>query len=153
MLSKKNLFKDEAGFTLIEIIAVIIILGIMAAVAIPKFFDMQEDAKQAVLNGALAEGASRFNHAYAKYILNKKVAPPNVAALSSSNDYLGENAGAAPGENLGDFNLIWTDAVVGGENVVQIYVQSCKTISDMTGLDAYRTKTITGIKWGPASGS
>ena len=38
---KKNLVKNEEGFTLVEIIAVLVILGILAAVAIPKYFDLQ----------------------------------------------------------------------------------------------------------------
>ena len=59
--------RQQKGFTLIEIIAVIIIMGILAAVAVPKFYSMQENAKIAALNGALSEAAARFNHAYGKY--------------------------------------------------------------------------------------
>ena len=70
----KGLLRNEQGFTLIEIIAVIIIMGILAAVAVPKFFSMQEDAKIAALNGGLSEAIARFNHAYAKYILINKIA-------------------------------------------------------------------------------
>ena len=42
MLKKRN----QKGFTLIEIIAVLVILGILAAVAIPKYMDMQTPARQ-----------------------------------------------------------------------------------------------------------
>ena len=59
-MKAKKIFKNEKGFTLIEIIAVIIIMGILAAVAVPKFFSMQEDAKRAALNGALSEAAARL---------------------------------------------------------------------------------------------
>lgn len=42
------------GFTIIELVVVIVILGILAAVAFPKFQDLSGDARQAVVNGAAA---------------------------------------------------------------------------------------------------
>jgi MSHA pilin protein MshA len=43
--------KKQAGFTLIELVMVIVILGILAAVALPKFVNLSGDAKQAAING------------------------------------------------------------------------------------------------------
>jgi MSHA pilin protein MshA len=47
----KTVPKNEAGFTLIELVIVIVILGILASVAIPKYEDMREQARTATLKG------------------------------------------------------------------------------------------------------
>jgi MSHA pilin protein MshA len=78
MLKKRN----QKGFTLIEIIAVLVILGILAAVAIPKYFDLQADAKNKAAAAAVAEGKGMLNMAWGKAALSVGSSPAMTNVLA-----------------------------------------------------------------------
>ena len=67
MINMKKMNKKQAGFTLIELVMVIVILGILSAFALPRFADLGGDARKAVLNGALGsiKAASAVVHSAA----------------------------------------------------------------------------------------
>ena len=54
-----NTKKSRKGFTLIEVIAVLVLLGILTAVAVPKYIDMSEQAKVKAIEAGVAELNSR----------------------------------------------------------------------------------------------
>jgi len=58
--------KKQNGFTLIELVIVIIVLGILAATAVPKFINLQDDARASVVKGAEAAIRSGANLVYSK---------------------------------------------------------------------------------------
>ncbi len=58
--------KKQAGFTLIELVIVIIILGILAVTAAPKFLNLQDDARKAAADGVKASLQSASQMIYSK---------------------------------------------------------------------------------------
>ena len=62
--------KQQSGFTLIELVMVIVILGILAATALPKFADLSGDARTASVNGMLGTVRSTMAIVHAQALVN-----------------------------------------------------------------------------------
>jgi prepilin-type N-terminal cleavage/methylation domain-containing protein len=68
----------EKGFTLIELVIVIVILGILSVTALPKFIDLSEDANKAVTSSVRSSFYSAASQVNLKWIVNGK---PSLMAM------------------------------------------------------------------------
>ncbi len=97
--------ESESGFTLIELVIVIVILGILAAVAIPKYEDMREQARVATLKGQLGAIRSAVAIQYARNALNGSATFPTLDGTIFAD-------GNVPKEPMNNLNAVKTTAGV-----------------------------------------
>jgi prepilin-type N-terminal cleavage/methylation domain-containing protein len=105
MSRRRSKVSNQKGFTLIEIIAVLVILGILAAVAIPRFMDLTSVASEKAAMQGVSEGKSRMSNQFARNLLTGSSAQNTTASL------------AATGNNslwdAGDYKLSYAAATTG----------------------------------------
>ncbi|MCP4321446.1 MAG: prepilin-type N-terminal cleavage/methylation domain-containing protein [Alteromonadales bacterium] len=89
---KKNMNRKQQGFTLIELVVVIVILGVLAVTAAPKFIDLQDDAKTSTLNAIKASMQSA-----ASLVNSKSLIKGNQTSATANVDVNGVTVGIAFG--------------------------------------------------------
>ena len=96
--------KQQAGFTLIELVVVIVILGILASQAVPRFANLTDNA-----NAAVAEGAVGAFLSQAVISLGENNGTPqSFAAIQGNVDLSGDAAAGAWGGSCATNNITFT---------------------------------------------
>ena len=75
---------NQKGFTLIELVMIIVILGILAAVAIPKYQDLSDEAKEAAARGSLGAVRSAITIYYANHAVQDSAHWPPLDSVNAA---------------------------------------------------------------------
>lgn len=77
----KKVQANKQGFTMVEILAVLLLIGILAAVATPRYLNLTKTARAQASLAGVAEAQSALSTAFAREYLRTGVAPTDVGAV------------------------------------------------------------------------
>lgn len=137
--------KRNSGFTLIELVIVIIVLGILAATAVPKFINLQDDAKESSLKGAEAALHSAANIVYSKAAINGKETKSGITSAANGTGVATEFGFPSAKEVANAVELSgFESAVQSGDKTTLFYLENGASDGACTILYTEATSTASG---------
>ena len=119
--------KARKGFTLVEILIVVIILGILAAIVIPQFTNASEDARKSNMRSQLQSLRSQLE----LYKLQHRDTPPTLANFWTAMTTATEEDGTAP---------------EAGDDTFGPYLQN-QSVNPLTGSSTVAAAAAAGVGW------